>query len=50
MKLNLDYNLEDNYLSNFIVKINNIDSDILLLTAQKYFTEEGLVEMVVGKN
>ncbi len=50
MKLNLDYNLEDNYLSNFIEKINNIDSDILLLTAQKYFTEEGLVEMVVGKN
>ncbi|MFY8108616.1 MAG: M16 family metallopeptidase [Bacteroidia bacterium] len=50
MKLNLDYNLEDNYLSNFIEKINNIDSDTLLLTAQKYFTEEGLVEMVVGKN
>jgi predicted Zn-dependent peptidase len=50
MKLNLDYNLEDNYLSNFIEKINNIDSDILLLTAQKYFTDEGLVEMVVGKN
>jgi predicted Zn-dependent peptidase len=50
MKLNLDYNLKDNYLSNYIEKINKIDSDILLLTAQKYFTEEGLVEMVVGKN
>ncbi len=50
MKLNVDYNLEDNYLSKFIESINQINSDNLLTTAQKYFTEEGLVEMVVGKN
>ncbi|MFY8019571.1 MAG: M16 family metallopeptidase [Bacteroidia bacterium] len=50
MKLNLDFHLKQNYLSDFIDQVNKENADSLIETAQKYFTEEGLVEMVVGKN
>lgn len=50
MKMNLDFDLGEEYLSNFIEKIKSETPESLLLTAQKYFTEEGLVEVVVGKN
>jgi predicted Zn-dependent peptidase len=50
MKMNLDFDLGEEYLSNFLEKIKSETPESLLLTAQKYFTEEGLVEVVVGKN
>ena len=50
MKLNLDFGLQENYLGNFIAQVNKENADSLIQTAQKYFTEEGLVEMIAGKN
>ncbi|MEI6123046.1 MAG: pitrilysin family protein [Bacteroidota bacterium] len=46
LELNIDFK---NYYSNLIHVINTITAKDLMITAQKYFVEEGMFEMVVGK-
>ncbi len=45
----LEYNLDFGYYSKLIETIKNITSDNLLNLAQKYFTEDTMIELLVGK-
>jgi zinc protease len=45
----LEYNLDFDYYLKFIETIKNITSNDLLNLAQKYFTEDSMIELLVGK-
>lgn len=45
----LEYNLDFDYYLKLIETIKNITSDDLLNLAQKYFTEDSMIELLVGK-